>query len=150
MIFIPFANFGNQPLVVTIGTEICGPYPFGILKFMFSKKAPKKDEIFTVDLMPCSKRQINGEDFVIFRGLLRKYELYSFYFGRAHFMDHWRFEYMHDQNDRKCWLKYQMGRDRVKHIWQPWFQEYFIVKSFHYKRKWVFRGIQKLVLNFHS
>ena len=42
---------------------------------MFSKKTTKIDEIFTVDLMLCSKRQIEGEDFVNFRGLLRKYEL---------------------------------------------------------------------------
>ena len=46
------------------------------LKFMFSKKATKIDEIFTVDLTLCTKRQINGEDFVKFRCLLRKYELY--------------------------------------------------------------------------
>ena len=46
------------------------------LKFMFSKKATKIDEIFTVDLTLCSKRQIDGEDFVNFRGLLRKCELY--------------------------------------------------------------------------
>ena len=37
-----------------------------VLKFMFSKKATKIDEIFTVDLTLCSKCQINGEDFVIF------------------------------------------------------------------------------------
>ena len=43
---------------------------------MFSKKATTIDEIFTVDLTLCSKRQIDGEDFVNFRGLLRKYELY--------------------------------------------------------------------------
>ena len=46
------------------------------LKFMFSRKATKIDKIFTVDLTLCSKRQIDGEDFVNFRGLLRKYELY--------------------------------------------------------------------------
>ena len=45
------------------------------IKFMFSKKATKIDKIFTVDLMLCSKRQIDSEDFVYFRGLLRKYEL---------------------------------------------------------------------------
>ena len=39
------------------------------VKFMFSKKATKIDEIFTVDLTLCSKCQINGEDFVIFCGL---------------------------------------------------------------------------------
>jgi hypothetical protein len=43
---------------------------------MFSKKATKIDEIFTVNLTLCSKCQINGEDFVNFRGLLGKYELY--------------------------------------------------------------------------
>ena len=48
-----------------------------MVKFMFSKKATKIDEVFTVDLTLCSKRQINGEDFPNFRGLLRKYELYE-------------------------------------------------------------------------
>ena len=45
------------------------------LKFMFSKKATKIDKIFIVDLTLCSKRKIDGEDFVNFRGLLRKCEL---------------------------------------------------------------------------
>ena len=44
---------------------------------MFSKKATKVEEIFTVDLTKCSKCQIDGEDFVNFFGLLRKYELYK-------------------------------------------------------------------------
>ena len=39
---------------------------------MFSMKATKFDEIFTVDLTLCSKRQMDGEDFVNFRGLLRE------------------------------------------------------------------------------
>ena len=43
---------------------------------MFSMKATKIDEIFTFDLRLCSKRHIDGEDFVNFRGLLRKHELY--------------------------------------------------------------------------
>ena len=43
---------------------------------MFSKKATKIDEIFTVNLTLCSKCQIYGEDFANFCGLLRKYELY--------------------------------------------------------------------------
>ena len=47
------------------------------LKFMFSKKATKIDEIFTVDLILCSKCQIDGEDFVNFCGLLRKHELFK-------------------------------------------------------------------------
>ena len=43
---------------------------------MFSKKATTFDEIFTADLMLCSKCQIDGEDFFNFCGLLRKHELY--------------------------------------------------------------------------
>ena len=46
-----------------------------ILKFMFSKKAAKFEKMFTVDLMLCSKCQVDGEDFVNFCGLLRKHEL---------------------------------------------------------------------------
>ena len=46
------------------------------LKFMFSRKTTKIDEIFTFDLTLCTKCQIDGEDFVNFCGLLRKYELY--------------------------------------------------------------------------
>ena len=45
-----------------------------VLKFMFSKKATKIDEIFTVDLT-LTTSQIDGEDFVNFCGLLRKHEL---------------------------------------------------------------------------
>ena len=47
------------------------------LKFMFSKKATKIDEIFTIDLRLCSKCQIDSEDFVNFCDLLRKHELYQ-------------------------------------------------------------------------
>ena len=47
-----------------------------ILKSVFSKKATKIDEIFTVNLTVCSKCQINGEDFVKYCGLLGKHELY--------------------------------------------------------------------------
>ena len=46
-----------------------------MLKFMFSKKATKFDEIFTADLTLCSKCQIDGEFFFNFCGLLRKHEL---------------------------------------------------------------------------
>ena len=60
------------------------------VKFMFSKKATNIDEIFTVNLTVCSNRQINGEDFINFCGLLRKHELYirclktiSVYFTQA-------------------------------------------------------------------
>ena len=38
---------------------------------MFSKKATKIDKILTVDLTLCSKCQIDGEDFVNFRGHLK-------------------------------------------------------------------------------
>ena len=46
------------------------------VKFMFSQKATKIDEIFTIDLTLCSQCQIDSEDFINFCGLLRKYELY--------------------------------------------------------------------------
>ena len=46
------------------------------VKFMFSKKATKFDEIFIFDLTLCNKFQIEGEDLVNFCGLLRKHELY--------------------------------------------------------------------------
>ena len=46
-----------------------------LIKFMFSKKATKIDEIFTFNLTLCSKSQIDGEDFVNFCGLLRKHKL---------------------------------------------------------------------------
>ena len=42
---------------------------------MFSKKATKIDQIFTVDLM-FTKCQIEGGDFFNLCGLLRKHELY--------------------------------------------------------------------------
>ena len=46
------------------------------VKFMFSKKPRKFDEIFKDDLTLCTKCQIDGEDFVNFCGLPRKHELY--------------------------------------------------------------------------
>ena len=45
------------------------------IKFMFSKKATKIDKIFTFNLTVCSNCRINGEDFIIFCGLLRKDQL---------------------------------------------------------------------------
>ena len=51
---------------------------------MFSKKATKIDEMFTVDLTLCSKCQIDGEDFVNFCGLLRKHELYLHEYNVRH------------------------------------------------------------------
>ena len=47
-----------------------------LLKFMFSKKTTKIDEILAFDLTVYSKCQIDGEDFVKFCDLLRKHELY--------------------------------------------------------------------------
>ena len=50
--------------------DVCTPnnmlYFLTFLKFMFSKKATKIDEIFTVDLTLCSKCQIDSEDFANF------------------------------------------------------------------------------------
>ena len=43
---------------------------------MFFKKATKIDEIFTIDFTVTTYRQIDGEDFFNFCGLLRKCELY--------------------------------------------------------------------------
>ena len=47
------------------------------VKFVFSKKATKIDEIFTDDLTITTQCQIDCEDFVNFCGLLRKRELYD-------------------------------------------------------------------------
>ena len=46
-----------------------------MLKFVFSKKATKINEIFTVNLTVTTYCQIDGEDFFNFCGLLRKREL---------------------------------------------------------------------------
>ena len=51
------------------------PIKIEVLKFMFSKKVTKIDDVFTVDLTLVSKCQIDGEDVVNFCGLLRKHEL---------------------------------------------------------------------------
>ena len=45
------------------------------LKFIFFKKATKIDKIFTIDLTFITYRQIDGENFINFCGLLRKHEL---------------------------------------------------------------------------
>ena len=44
------------------------------VKFVFSKKATKNDQIFTVDLTFTTYRQIDGEDVVNFCGLLIKHK----------------------------------------------------------------------------
>ena len=44
-----------------------------VIKFMFSEMATKIDKIFIVNLTVSSNRQIDGEDFVNFCGLLRKH-----------------------------------------------------------------------------
>ena len=55
---------------------------------MFSMKATKIDEIFTFDLRLCSKRHIDGEDFVNFCGLLRKHERYYKFLYLESFVQH--------------------------------------------------------------
>ena len=57
-------------------TRCCETMKIEEVKFVFSKKATKIDEIFTVHLSLCSKCQINGQVFVNFCCLLRKPELY--------------------------------------------------------------------------
>ena len=57
-----------------------GKYDDSNIKFIFSKKATKIDEIFTGDVTSCSKCQIDGEDFVNFCGVLRKHILYLYFF----------------------------------------------------------------------
>ena len=47
------------------------------LKFMFSRKATKVDEIFAVDLTLTTQCQIDGENLFKFCGLLRKHKLYK-------------------------------------------------------------------------
>ena len=46
------------------------------IEFTFSEKATKIDEIFTVDLTVTTNRQIDGEDYVNFCGLLKKHGNY--------------------------------------------------------------------------
>ena len=49
--------------------------PHSPVKFTFSEKTTKIEKV--LNLTVCSNRQINGEDFVHFCGLLRKLELYN-------------------------------------------------------------------------
>ena len=51
-----------------------------MIKFMFSKKATKMDEIFTNPTVT-TNCQTDGEDFFNFCGLFRKHEFYG--------VDHW-------------------------------------------------------------
>ena len=46
-----------------------------MLNFMFSKKTTRSAEIFIVNLTFTTLRQMDGEDFIGFCGLLRKREL---------------------------------------------------------------------------
>ena len=50
----------TQCTIKLLHTVLCN------VKFKFSKKTTKIDEIFTVDLTLCSKHQIDSEDFVSF------------------------------------------------------------------------------------
>ena len=74
--FIKVNDAENQTLIATKATYVYQVHTINsLIKFMLSKKATKIEEIFIVDLTLCSKRQIDSEDFVYFRGLLRKYQL---------------------------------------------------------------------------
>ena len=80
MILVPLA-FGRAPMAAFGNFDQSSKSAFtfsDFLKFMFSKKATKIDEIFTADLTVTIYCQINGEDFVNFCGLLRNRELYFF------------------------------------------------------------------------
>ena len=59
-------SLGTSHVFLSGCSIIDGPHG-NFVKFMFSKKATKIDELFTVDLTLGSKCQING-------GLLRKHE----------------------------------------------------------------------------
>ena len=48
---------------------------FRVIKFVFSKKATKIDEIFIADFTITKYCQLDGEDIVNFCGLLRKHGL---------------------------------------------------------------------------
>ena len=68
-------GWASQDCTVLENREILSASKNMLYMFMFSKKAIKNEEIFTVDLMLCSKCQIEGEHFVNFCGLLRKHKL---------------------------------------------------------------------------
>ena len=63
---------------------------FPRVKLVFFKKAPKIDEILTIDLTLTTQCKIDSEDFVNFCGLLIKHELY---FGVS----------MYDKNVTEFW-----------------------------------------------
>ena len=74
---LPKFDFQSQSLSCSSEVKLYFMYILRlILKFMFSKKATKMDEIFTVDLTVTTYCQIDGEDFFCFCGLLRNRELY--------------------------------------------------------------------------
>ena len=67
----------NSTLLCSMTLHIIS-WPFTLVKFLFSKKATKIENIFTIFLKLCSKSQIDSEDFVNSCGLLRKHELFYF------------------------------------------------------------------------
>ena len=72
-----YISFGLEKLRVSLVLEFV--FWNCILRLLgppTSKKATKIDKIFSVHLTRCSKCQIDVEDLINFRGLLRKYELY--------------------------------------------------------------------------
>ena len=60
--------------IIQSASTTCNTMRMVLIKFMFSKKATKIDEIFTTNLTVTSYCQIDSEDFVNFCGL-RKREL---------------------------------------------------------------------------
>ena len=96
-----------------------------LVKFAFSKKDTKIDEIFTVDLTLCSKCQIDCEYFFNFCGLLRKHELYQIHFTFFSILQSvcWPFvrrmhpsKWLQSENDQICifhnWLKPNNGYEK--------------------------------------
>ena len=66
-----------------VQNDVCVRHTYYYLKYVlifevksiFSKKATKIDKIYTIDLTLTTQRQIDGNDFVNFCGLLRKHKL---------------------------------------------------------------------------
>ena len=65
-----------QTVIMELSRSLFSLVLYACVKFMFSNKATKIDDIFDVDLTVTTYCQIEGEDFVNFCGLLRKRELY--------------------------------------------------------------------------
>ena len=75
-VYLVFNTFHQESLMGFVPPAMVGLLSLIFVKFIFSKKATKIDEIFTVNLTLCSNCQIGGEDFFNFCGFFRIYELY--------------------------------------------------------------------------